>query len=58
MSGGRLIGRIGRCARVRLAMLVKQARRSARGPLRTENTGQQRIDGKRVRNNAANKAAP
>jgi hypothetical protein len=63
---GRIVGMLGRCligrsrrsARFRQAMLVKQARRGFCAPLRAQNTGQQRIENKRVRNDAANKAAP
>lgn len=61
MASGRLIVcsgyLIGRCG-IRQAMLVKQSRRGLRNPFSAQKTGQQRVENKRIGNNAADKAAP
>jgi hypothetical protein len=56
LPGGRRVPR--GSARIRGAMLPKQARRSLRGPFRSHNAGQQRIDNERIGDETADKAAP
>jgi hypothetical protein len=45
-------------ARIREAMLPKQARRSLCGPFRSHNAGQQGVDDERIGDDTADKAAP
>jgi hypothetical protein len=58
MLHGRLIGRIGPGNGIRQAMLVNETRCGLGRPLSAQNTRQQRAEDKRIRNNAADKAAP
>jgi len=56
LPGGSRVRRGG--PRIRETMLAKQACRSLRGPFRSHNAGQEGVNDQRIRNNAADKAAP